>query len=166
MTISILVISGLVGWNVLERLSPEWSHSRLRHKVKLVFHARAYLLLATEAQEWLYWALVYNPSLGRHQVAKLNTQTFGSLGAVVAWYRTARAIQTVMAELGLLVFIYVDDCFWVTPKYASDTAPNATWVLRVFRVCHRSPTGVEAGSIEISGRNTYYINRPRSHYGQ
>ena len=37
-----------------------------------------------------------------------------------------------MAELGLLIFIHVDDCFWVTPSYTSDTAPNATWVLRVF----------------------------------
>ena len=33
-----------------------------------------------EAQDWLCWALVCNPEVGRHQVAKLNTQTFGSLG--------------------------------------------------------------------------------------
>ena len=38
-----------------------------------------------DAQQWLCWALVYNPHEGRHQVTRLNTQTFGSLGAVVAW---------------------------------------------------------------------------------
>ena len=85
-----------------------------------------------ESQAWLCWALVYNPELKRHQIARLNTQTFGSLGAVVAWYRTARAIQTVMTELGLVILAYVDDCFWVTPKFDSADMPDATWFLRTF----------------------------------
>ena len=85
-----------------------------------------------ETQDWLCWALVYNPVVGRHQVAKLNTQTFGSLGAVVAWYRTARAIRTVMAKLGLVILVYVDGCFWAAPKYQPANAPDATWILRVF----------------------------------
>ena len=66
-------------------------------------------------QAWLCWALVYNPHLGEHQVTQLHSQTFGSLGAVIAWYRAAKAIQTVMEQLGLVVQLHVDDCFWITP---------------------------------------------------
>ena len=37
-----------------------------------------------------------------------------------------------MAELGLVVLVYVDDCFWVVPKFQEADAPDATWVLRIF----------------------------------
>ena len=40
-------------------------------------------------QSWINWGLVYNPDKGRHQVVPFFTQTFGSLGAVMARFRTA-----------------------------------------------------------------------------
>ena len=49
--------------------------------------------------QWLCYALVFNPHKQRLQVVRLMTQAFGSLGGVVAWYRTAKIIQTIMLEL-------------------------------------------------------------------
>ena len=85
-----------------------------------------------EDQAWLCWALVHNPHLGVHQVTQLHSQTFGGLGAVIAWYRAAKAIQVVMEQLGLVVLMYVDDCFWVAPKTENTASVSATWILRVF----------------------------------
>ena len=86
-------------------------------------------------QQWLCWALVYNTDLQRHQVVPLYTQCFGSLGAVVAWYRTVSMIQNIMSELfGLVVFVYVDACFWVAPDYSSFQGfPTASWIATVFQ---------------------------------
>ena len=80
------------------------------------------------------FALVFNPELQRHQVVQLRSQAFGSLGGVVAWYRTAKMIQHVIQELfGLVVFIYVDDCFWLVPQFKTpDGTESAWWVARVF----------------------------------
>jgi len=55
---------------------------------------------------------------GTHQIIQLHCQAFGSLGGVIAWYRTAMMIQHVMQELSdLVVFAYVDDCFRVVPQW-------------------------------------------------
>ena len=37
-----------------------------------------------------------------------------------------------MSRLGLVILVYVDDCFWVAPKYESEDAPSAEWILRTF----------------------------------
>ncbi len=58
-----------------------------------------------ESQAWLSWALVYNPVAHKLQATRLNTQTFGSVGAVVAWHRTASAIQAILESLGLVIFV-------------------------------------------------------------
>ena len=85
-----------------------------------------------ESQAWLSWALVYSPEAKKLQATRLNTQTFGSVGAVVAWHRTASAIQAIMESLGIVIFVYVDDCFWITPRHQDPQAPDAEWILRVF----------------------------------
>ena len=61
-------------------------------------------------QQWLGWALVYCPTERKHKVAQINSQSFGSLGAVAAWYRTARLVQHVM----LNIFGYVILCMLMT----------------------------------------------------
>ena len=84
-------------------------------------------------QAWLSWCLVYNPVLQRHQVAPLKSQSFGSVGAVMAWYRTAMVIQTILQSLFFVtVFVYVDDCFWVTPQFSGD-GPHAGWIALTFQ---------------------------------
>jgi len=85
-------------------------------------------------QEWLCFALVWNPHLKRLQVIQLFTQAFGSLGGVVAWYRTAKLLQTVMLELfDIVVFAYVDDFFWVMPDMPDVDQDAASYVLEVFK---------------------------------
>ena len=84
-------------------------------------------------QSWMNWGLVYNPEMERHQVVPLFTQTFGSLGAVMAWFRTAMLLQHVLEnEFGLTTFVYVDDCFWVTRNLQEAGGPDAHWQLRTF----------------------------------
>lgn len=47
-----------------------------------------------DSQRWLSWSLVFNPELEKLQVMPMYSQVFGSLGAVAAWLRTAKAAQT------------------------------------------------------------------------
>ena len=44
-------------------------------------------------------------------------------------------IQHVMQELfGLVIFVYVDDCFWVVPEFTTGTSyTSAQWVSHIFR---------------------------------
>ena len=66
-------------------------------------------------------------------VVPIHSQAFGSLGAVVAWFRTVELIQVIMENLFQLVILcYVDDCFWATPRFPETGAPDASWVLQVF----------------------------------
>ena len=85
-------------------------------------------------QKWLCYSLVFNPKLGKHQVVPLHCQAFGSLGGVIAWYRTAMMIQCVMQEIfGLVVFVYVDDCFWIVPQFDRHTElQSADWIAKLF----------------------------------
>ena len=42
-------------------------------------------------------------------------------------------IQAVMGNLfGLVMFSYVEDCFWITPSYQGLGVPGATWFAMVF----------------------------------
>jgi len=85
-------------------------------------------------QEWLCFALVWNPHLQKLQVIQLFTQAFGSLGGVVAWYRTAKLLQKVMLELfDIVVFAYVDDFFWVMPDMPNVEQDASKYVLEVFK---------------------------------
>ena len=89
-----------------------------------------------ERQQWMCWSLAYNPRLQRLQVVPILSQSFGSLGAVVAWYRTARLLQHIMQELfGIVVYAYVDDFWPAMAREGADTV-SAKWVLDMFRsVC-------------------------------
>eukprot|EP00959_Pyramimonas_sp_CCMP1952_P399022 8361269-Pyramimonas_sp.AAC.1 len=49
-------------------------------------------------QEWMCWSLIFNPELGRYQVAPLWSHVFGNLGGVAGWYRTARALQHIATK--------------------------------------------------------------------
>ena len=65
---------------------------------------------------------------------QLYTQAFGSLGGVVARYRTAKVLQTIMLELfNIPVFVYVDDIFWVMPDLEHPTILTAEFLLAVFK---------------------------------
>ena len=66
-------------------------------------------------------------------VAPIHSQAFGSLGAVAAWFRTAKLIQHLMLRLfGLVLFTYVDDCFWVTPATELEGHLNSLTVACAF----------------------------------
>ena len=85
-------------------------------------------------QAWHCCCIVYNPEVGKHQAAPLLSQSFGSLGAVMAWYRTAMLIQQIMQVLfRVTTFIYVDDCFWVCPESPERGGPDASWQACVFQ---------------------------------
>ena len=87
-----------------------------------------------EDQKWLCFALAWNPHEKRIQVFELYTQAFGSLGGVVAWFRTAKLLQTVMLKLfDIPVFAYVDDFFWVMPDMPGVEQSLADYVLEVFK---------------------------------
>ena len=98
------------------------------------FRAAFKTLPPSESQQWLCWTLIFNPVEGKLQVAPLYSQVFGSVGAVVAWYRTATALQAIMDRLfHLNVFIYVDDCFWTCPDFeAQGSMPTTRWQQEVF----------------------------------
>ena len=91
-------------------------------------------LAPAESQRWLCYALIYNPERRCLQVIRLLTQAFGSLGGVVAWYRTAKLIQCIMLELfDIVVFVYVDDFFWVIPDGAESDSDYAAFVMSAFK---------------------------------
>jgi len=115
-----------------EKLKENWDGALEMGKSD--FRSAFKTLPPSHEQQWLCWALVYNPELERHQVVPLYCQAFGSLGGVVAWFRTVAMIQSIMQDLfGLVVFAYVDDCFWVAPKFATtDGHPTAAWVAQMF----------------------------------
>ena len=97
------------------------------------FQAAFKTLPAAEGQGWLCWALIYNTDEERHQVVPVQSQSFGSLGAVVAWHRTSCLLQTLMQSLfGLVVFSYVDDFFWVAPVDPI-SGVGAGWLQGFFR---------------------------------
>ena len=99
---------------------------------KADFKSASKTLSAAGEKQWLCYSLAYNPELQRFQVIRLYTQAFGSLGGVVAWYRTAKLIQTIMLDLfHIVVFAYVDDFFWVVPDGCNGES-MADFVLRVF----------------------------------
>ena len=63
----------------------------------------------------------------------IQSQAFGSIGAVVAWFRTSKLLQVIMERLfGLLIFCYVDDCFWTAPKFDVQNSPGVNWIAQVF----------------------------------
>ena len=122
--------------------SPKWSDNRILQQytqtglsmgisdLKSAFKT----LPASTEQAWLSWRLVYNPSLGRHQVAPLLSQSFGSLGAVMSWYRTVMLLQCILQNLfHITTMVYVDDCFWACPGNVHDGGPNAAWQSCVFQ---------------------------------
>ena len=85
------------------------------------------------SQRWLCWSLVFDPHTRQHMVAPLYSQALGSLGTVVAWFRAARLLQRILEQLfHIVVFFYVDDCFWVAPAFTQADAPHARWQLDVF----------------------------------
>ena len=52
----------------------------------------------------------------------------------MAWYRTAMLIQKFLQDLFFLTtFVYVDDCFWVTPSFQGGDGPNAAWQASAFQ---------------------------------
>ena len=86
-----------------------------------------------EDQRWMCWSLVFDPCFSTRKVVPLFFQAFGSLGAVVAWYRTATAVQHIMTHLfGLPIMVYVDDCFWLAPKFEGPGKPTSAWIQCVF----------------------------------
>ena len=100
---------------------------------KADFRSAFKTLPTQEEQRWLNWGLVFNPQVQKLQVTRLQSHTFGSLGAVMAWYRTAQLIQHVLSsEFGVSTFVYVDDCYWVTRSHESQGGPDAKWQLGVF----------------------------------
>ena len=127
----------------------------------------AFKTLPTDGnQAWLSWCLVYNPSRGRHQVAPLKSQSFGSLGAVMAWYRTAMLIQKVLQDLFFLTtFVYVDDCFWVTLSYQGGNGPNAAWQACAFQYVVEELSGVEIRPHQNRGGGNDYAARVTDAYG-
>ena len=97
------------------------------------FQAAFKTLPAAESQGWLCWALIYSTAEERHQVVPVQSQSFGSFGAVVAWHRAACLLQSIMQSLfGLVVFSYVDDFFWVTPVDAT-SGVDTEWLQGFFR---------------------------------
>ena len=82
-----------------------------------------------EDQRWMCWSLVFNPATRRHQVVPLYSQAFGSLGAVVAWFHAALAVQFIMTVVfGLPIMLHVDDCFWIAPSFEGQNMPTAGWI--------------------------------------
>ena len=80
------------------------------------------------------YSLVWNPDLQRLQVVQLLTQAFGSVGAVVAWYRTAKVIQAIMLQIfEIPVFCYLDDFFFVIPEAPHQDHDSAEFVIKVFK---------------------------------
>ena len=71
---------------------------------------------------------MFDPVKAELVVIRIQSQAFVSLGAVVAWFRTVKLIWCIMENLFQLVSLcYVDDCFWLTPKFTEHNAPNAEW---------------------------------------
>lgn len=86
-------------------------------------------LPTAEDQKWMTYALVFNPEAGRLQVVQLHSQAFGSIGAVVAWNRTAKLAQMVMQDLFCIpIFAYVDDFFYILPEFVTvDGIKSEEW---------------------------------------
>ena len=105
------------------------------HIGKADFKSACKTLPADVMQQWLCWALVYNPKVRRLQVVPLWSQVFGSLGGVTAWFRTARALQHIMLMIfGIPLFLYVDDAFWASLGcLLPDGSTQAVWIGRVFK---------------------------------
>ena len=73
--------------------------------------------------------MVYNTDIEDFVAIRILSQAFGSLGAVVAWFRTVNMIQANLEDIfGLVFFAYVDDSLWVTPSHQGLESPGAQWV--------------------------------------
>ena len=100
------------------------------------------------------WSLVFNPDEGRYQAAPLFSHTFGNLGAVAGWFRTARAVQHIVTTIfSLAVFFYVDDVFWAATKAILPNGWNqAQWVADVFNevVCQMLGWELDPGKSSVS----------------
>ena len=96
---------------------------------KADFKSALKTLPPSSSQDWLCQSLVFDPRERCHKVVSLRSQAFGSVGAVVAWFRTASAIQAILEHLfGVVTLMYVDDCFWFGSK-ADDafSLPTSLW---------------------------------------
>ena len=52
---------------------------------------------------------------------------------MVAWFRASKLLQVRMERLfGLIIFCYVDDCFWTAPKFDTQNSPGVKWIAQVF----------------------------------
>ena len=77
----------------------------------------------------LCWSLIFDPFQEELVVVPIQSQAFGSLGAVVASFQIVKLIQVIMENLFQLVILcYVDDFFWATPKFPKSGAPDTDWV--------------------------------------
>ena len=89
---------------------------------------------------WLCYSLVFDPNIHEYVVIPIYSQAFGSIGAVVAWFRTSKLLQVMMEKIsGLLIFCYVDDCFWTAPQFDNQNSPGVNWISG-FRVRRSLPT--------------------------
>ena len=114
----------------LEVIRKQWSGDLQIGKSD--FEAAFKTLPAAAAQGWMCWALVYNTDCELLQVVPVQSQSFGSLGAVMAWHRTACLLQQIMSSLfGLVTFSYVDDFFWLCPADAT-SGVDAAWLQGFF----------------------------------
>ena len=87
-------------------------------------------------QSWLCWVLVFNPGVMKWQIVPLWSYILGNVGGVTAWYyRTARAIQSILIMVfHLVVLLYVDDVFWAaTDAIMPSGKIQAEWIGDVFR---------------------------------
>ena len=127
---------------------------------KAEFKSAFKTLPPSKTQQRLCWSLVYNTDIGEFVAVPSHSQASGSLGAVVAWFRTVKMIQAVMQNLfGLVLFSYVDDCFGdytFLPRNRRTWGPMVFNGVRIHR--YRSPW-VDTGSREIPSRSSHHAPR-------
>ncbi|CAK0825839.1 unnamed protein product [Prorocentrum cordatum] len=95
---------------------------------------RSALLPPAQEHLWMCWSLLFNPEAERYQAAALFSYTFGNLGTVAGWFRTAGALQQIVTTIFLLaVFFYVDDVFWAATRVILPNGRHqAQWIAEVF----------------------------------
>ena len=75
----------------------------------------------------------------------------------MAWHRAAMLIQCILQELFCVTtFVYVDDCFWVTPDFEGGEGANAAWQANVFQYVVEDLLGwrLDPAKTEIGNRIT------------
>ena len=84
-------------------------------------------LPSAQEQLWMCRSLLYDPEVGRYQAAPLFSHTFGNLGAVAGWFRTARALHIATTIFFLVVFSTSTMRFGPPPGSSADnTKPNGS----------------------------------------